>query len=80
VAAFSFDFVYYEMQFESTTFRMTLKKKKKMGRPPLPRGEARSVFSVRFSDGERAVVESAAKREGEPVTQWARKTLLAAAQ
>ncbi len=59
---------------------MTLKKSKKMGRPPLPEGEARTVFSVRFSEKERKAVEKAAKKAEEPVTQWARKTLLAAAQ
>lgn len=51
-----------------------------MGRPPLPKGEARSVFCLRFSDSERAAVDAAAKKSGEPVTQWARNTLLAAAR
>lgn len=59
---------------------MTLNKKKKMGRPPLPKGEVRAVFSVRFSNAEKATVEKAAKRAGEPVTRWARNALLAAAQ
>ena len=68
------------MQFESTTFRMTIKKNKRMGRPPLPEGEARSVFSVRFSTSEKDAVKKAAQKAGEPVTQWARNTLLAAAR
>ena len=51
-----------------------------MGRPPLPEGEARSVFSVRFSTSEKDAVKKAAQKAGEPVTQWARNTLLAAAR
>ena len=51
-----------------------------MGRPPLPKGEARGVFCVRLSDSERAAVDAAAKKADEPVTQWARNALLAAAR
>jgi hypothetical protein len=57
---------------------MTEKKKSKMGRPKLPKGEAKKVFSLRFSKPERERIKAAAKRAGEPVTKWARETLLAA--
>jgi predicted HicB family RNase H-like nuclease len=55
------------------------KKKKKMGRPKLPKDEAKKVFSIRFSKRERDKINHAAKKAGEPVTKWARKALLAAA-
>jgi hypothetical protein len=54
--------------------------KKKIGRPKLPKGEARSVFSLRFSQAERKKIETAAKKSGEPLTQWARNALLAASR
>jgi predicted HicB family RNase H-like nuclease len=53
-------------------------KTKKIGRPKLPKGEAKSVFSLRLSEPDQKQIESAAKRKGKPVTQWARETLLAA--
>jgi len=62
--------------FSRTTVRMT--EKKRMGRPRLPKGQARTVFSLRFSALERKAIESAAKRSGETVTQWVRRTLLGA--
>lgn len=51
-------------------------KSKKMGRPKLPKAEVRNVFSLRFSTTERRQIEAKAKREGKPVTRWARNTLL----
>ena len=53
-------------------------KKKKMGRPKLPKNEARAVFSLRFSPIERKRIDEAAKRAGKRVTAWARESLLAA--
>jgi hypothetical protein len=58
---------------------MTQIKKKRMGRPPLPKNEAKKVFSLRLSAIEQNRIETAAKRAGEPVTQWARTALLRAA-
>jgi len=52
--------------------------KKKIGRPKLPKNEARKVFSLRFSAIERKRIEDAADKAKQPVTQWARETLLAA--
>jgi uncharacterized protein (DUF1778 family) len=54
--------------------------KPRMGRPPLPRGEARAVvFTLRLTDEERDALDRAAKLAGKPVTQWARETLVACA-
>jgi len=54
-------------------------KKKKLGRPKLPKGEAKKIFSLRLSKPERDKIKQAAKLAGAPVTKWARKALLAAA-
>ena len=56
-----------------------MSKKSKMGRPKLPRGEARKVFPVRLSDPERRAVEEAASKEGLRPSEWARRTMSAAA-
>ena len=56
------------------------KKKNKMGRPKLPKGEAKKIFSMRLSKHERDAIKDAAKRDGEKVTKWARKALLKAAE
>ena len=53
-------------------------KTKKIGRPKLPRGEAKDLFSLRLSKDERHRIEHAAKKAGVKVTTWARETLLAA--
>jgi predicted HicB family RNase H-like nuclease len=53
-------------------------KTKKIGRPKLPKGKAKAVFSLRLSPPDQRQIETAAKRNGKPVTQWARETLLAA--
>ena len=51
------------------------------GRPALPPGEAKgSVFTLRLSVEERAELDEIAERLGEPVSQWARDVLLAAAR
>jgi hypothetical protein len=51
-----------------------------MGRPPLPKGEAKgSLLSVRFSEDERQALDHAAKRIGERLSEWARRVLLSAA-
>jgi uncharacterized protein (DUF1778 family) len=56
---------------------MAGKKKPKVGRPPLPKGEARDVvFTLRLSESERDAIAAAAKEAGKPPTQWARELLL----
>ncbi len=53
----------------------------RLGRPPLPDGEARSVvFTLRLTDSERDAIVSAAARAGTPATRWARETILASAR
>lgn len=54
--------------------------KKKIGRPKLPKGEAREVFALRLSPLEKKDIEAAAKKAKQPATQWAREVLLAAAR
>lgn len=50
---------------------------KRMGRPPKPKSEIRKpALSVRFTKGELAAVEKAAKADGLGLTAWATKTLL----
>lgn len=55
-----------------------MSKKSKMGRPKLPKGEARKVFPIRLSDPERLAVEDAAKKAGLRPSEWARNVLLSA--
>lgn len=58
---------------------MSAAKRAKMGRPTLPEGKARAVvFTVRLSPEELESLRAAATRLGQPVTQWARESLLAA--
>ena len=54
-------------------------KTKKIGRPKLAKGKAKAVFSLRLSPPDQRQIESAAKRDGKPVTQWARDVLRSAA-
>lgn len=56
------------------------KKKPKLGRPKLPKGESKSVFALRLNVAERETITNAAERAGKPVTQWAREALLAASE
>lgn len=52
----------------------------RIGRPPVPKRLAKaSLLSVRFAEGERAALERAAKRDGVGLSEWARRTLVAAA-
>ena len=53
--------------------------KKKIGRPKVSKDEAKKVFSLRLNKHDRDKIKDAAKRAGEPVTKWARKALLKAA-
>lgn len=55
--------------------------KPKIGRPRLPRGQARSHgLHLRLTKLERQAVDNKAKQEGQDTSEWSRKILLAAAQ
>jgi hypothetical protein len=50
----------------------------RIGRPPVPKRLAKAaLLSVRLSEGERRLIERAAKRDGVGLSEWARRTLLA---
>jgi len=51
-----------------------------MGRPTLPKGEAKGVLiGARFSPEEANKVHAAVKRENMVKSEWVRKTLISAA-
>ena len=52
------------------------KNKSGRGRPKLPKGETRELFSLRITRQEREKIESAAKASGEKASRWARNYLL----
>lgn len=55
--------------------------KPKMGRPVLPKGQAKGVLiGARFSADEAKEVHKAAKRSGKNKSEWVRNTLLSTAQ
>jgi hypothetical protein len=55
------------------------KKPRKVGRPKLPKGEAKGkIVPVRFAADAIKAVEAAAKAEKQTVSEWIRSTLLAA--
>jgi predicted HicB family RNase H-like nuclease len=57
----------------------TQPKPRKVGRPKLPKGEAKGTpVQVRFSPEDRQRVEKAAKRSKQTVSEWIRGTLNAA--
>lgn len=54
-------------------------KKRKPGRPKLPKGEAKGkIVPVRFTAGSIKAVEAAAKANKQTVSEWVRSTLDAA--
>jgi hypothetical protein len=54
--------------------------KNKMGRPPMPKGQAKGVLiGARFAPHEAKQVESAAKRAKAVKSEWIRTTLINAA-
>jgi predicted HicB family RNase H-like nuclease len=56
-----------------------LKKPKKAGRPPLPKGHAKAgTLRVRVTPDELQSIESAAKTKKQSVSEWIRSTLSAA--
>jgi hypothetical protein len=57
-----------------------MKKKPKMGRPRLPKGQGKaSVITIRLQKAERRAVGDAADLAGVKLSEWARNTLLIAA-
>jgi hypothetical protein len=55
------------------------KKSKKVGRPYLPKGQAKShIVPVRFTTDDLKAMESAAKANDQSVSEWIRSTLNAA--
>jgi predicted HicB family RNase H-like nuclease len=56
-----------------------LPKKAKVGRPKMPKGEAKGrIVPVRFNPDAIKAVEMAAKAKGQTVSEWIRSTLEAA--
>jgi hypothetical protein len=51
-------------------------KKRKAGRPPLPKGEAKDVITpIRFKQDERDKFDRAAIKAGLTLSEWVRQTL-----
>jgi predicted HicB family RNase H-like nuclease len=56
-----------------------LKKPKKAGRPPLPKGDAKAEFlRIRVTPDELRAIELEAKSKKKSVSEWIRSTLYAA--
>ena len=55
-------------------------KKRKAGRPKLPKREFRNVISLRLKPEERREYEDCAKRESESLSDWIRESLNRAAE
>jgi len=57
------------------------KKPRKVGRPKLPKGEAKGrIVPVRFTPDETRVIEAAARASKQTVSEWIRSMLNAAIQ
>jgi predicted HicB family RNase H-like nuclease len=51
-------------------------KRKKVGRPPMPKGEAKGVvLQSRVQPSEKAAYQKAARSEGKDLSSWIRETL-----
>jgi len=54
-------------------------KQNKLGRPKLPKGEAKSeMIRARVTKAEYEAIESTARASGKDISEWARQTLLQA--
>jgi hypothetical protein len=54
-------------------------KKRKAGRPPLPKGQAKAIITpIRFQEEEKATFERAAIKAGLTFSEWVRQTLRSA--
>jgi predicted HicB family RNase H-like nuclease len=61
--------------------RLTLAFSKKLGRPKLPKGEAKGrIVNVRLAADHLKLVEAQAKAKKQTVSEWIRSTLNAAVQ
>lgn len=58
---------------------MSARAKRGPGRPKVAPEDKRKAVSVQLSDVERALIEAAARRDGETWAAWARRALLTAA-
>ena len=55
-------------------------KKRKVGRPALPRGQAKAVMArIRLQENERAAFEKAAQKAGLSLSEWMRQAAWQAA-
>ena len=53
----------------------------KMGRPKLPKGQAKTVMlAIRFSESEASEILKASKKAGQHHSEWSRNQLLKAAR
>ena len=53
-----------------------MQKRKKVGRPPLAKGEAKTiVLQSRVQESEKKAYQNAAKSEGKDLSTWVRETL-----
>jgi predicted HicB family RNase H-like nuclease len=59
---------------------MSESKKRKVGRPSLPKGEVKKVTPIRFPESEKILFEKAAKKAGISFSEWVRKSLRLAAK
>ncbi len=56
-----------------------LKKPRKVGRPKLPKGEAKGrIVPIRFANRDWKAIEATAKEKGQTVSEWIRSILGAA--
>jgi hypothetical protein len=54
---------------------MKEKKKRKAGRPKLPKGQVKNVIAIRLTDAEKREYESRATQHGLSLSDWIRQTL-----
>src|SRR6185437_11624214 len=71
--------IHHWQQSERQSYRSTdLAKAKKVGRPKLPKGEAKGrIVPVRFTAEDLKALETAAKAKDQTVSEWIRSTVSA---
>jgi hypothetical protein len=62
----------------STFIELRKMKRNPLGRPPLPKGHVKNVFTIRLNEHERQMIEQAAKRAGLRMAEWGRSKMLEA--
>jgi uncharacterized protein (DUF1778 family) len=50
-------------------------KKRKVGRPKLPKSQVKNVIAIRLSESERSLYEEGASRQGLKLSDWIRQAL-----